>query len=84
MKKLEKKPNYMTVPAVLRELEKIEMVRMTDSKYRMDYAVTATQKAILQPFGIDVNYVKKAAAELTDLLYIGDKGEGSHGKTKKE
>lgn len=75
MKKLEKKPNYMTVPAALRELEKIEMIRMTDGKYRMDHAVTATQKTILKAFGIDANYIKKAAAELTDLLYIEDKGE---------
>ena len=27
MKNMEKKPNYMTVPAALKELEKIEMVR---------------------------------------------------------
>ena len=27
MKNLEKKPNYMTVPAALKELEKIEIVR---------------------------------------------------------
>lgn len=73
IKKLEKKPNYMTVPAALRELKKIEMVRMTDGKYRMDHAVTATQKAILKAYGIDANYIKKAAAELTDLLYMEDK-----------
>lgn len=72
MKKLEKKPNYMTVPAALRELEKIEMVRMTDGKYRMDHAVTATQKVILNAFGIDSNYMKKATAELTKMLYIED------------
>ena len=43
-----------TVPAAIRELEKIEMVRQTDGKYRIDHAVTATQKAILKAFGIDV------------------------------
>lgn len=68
MKKLDKKPNYMTVPAALRELEKIEMIRMTDGKYRMDHAVTATQKAILNAFGIDGGYIKKATAQLTDML----------------
>ena len=40
MKKLEKKPNYMTVPAALKELEKIEMVRQLDNVYRLDHAVT--------------------------------------------
>ncbi len=32
MRKFGQKPNYMTVPAALRELEKIEMVRMTDDE----------------------------------------------------
>ena len=42
VEKLDKKPNYMTVPAAIRELEKIELVRQTDGKYCMDHAVTAT------------------------------------------
>ena len=42
--KLEKKQNYMTVPAAIRELEKIEMTRQTDNIYRLDHAVTAKQK----------------------------------------
>ena len=41
VEKLDKKPNYMTVPAAIHELEKIELVRQTDGKYRMDHAVTA-------------------------------------------
>lgn len=72
MRKLDQKPNYMTVPAALRELEKIEMVRMTDDKYRMDHAVTATQKTILNAFGIDISYIRKATAELTELLRKAD------------
>lgn len=43
-RKLEKKQNYMTVPAAIRELEKIEMTRQTDNVYRLDHAVTAKQK----------------------------------------
>ena len=42
--KLESKQNYMTVPAVIKELEKIEMTRQTDNVYRLDHAVTAKQK----------------------------------------
>lgn len=68
MRKLDKKPNYMAVPAALRELEKMEMVRMTDGKYRVDHAVTATQKSILKAFGIDAGYIKKETAKLTELL----------------
>ena len=68
MKKLEKKPNYMTVPAALKELEKIEMVRQLDNVYRLDHAVTANQKTILNAFGLDVNHIKYYASELSKEL----------------
>ena len=68
MKKLEKKPNYMTVPAALKELEKIEMVRQLDNIYRLDHAVTANQKTILNAFGLDVNHIKYYASELSKEL----------------
>ena len=35
------------------ELEKIEMIRQTSGEYRLDHAVTATQKAILKAFKTD-------------------------------
>lgn len=40
----DKKANYMNVPAAIRELEKIEMIRQADGDYRLNHAVTATQK----------------------------------------
>ena len=67
-KKMEKRPNYMTVPAAIRELEKIEMVRQLDNVYRLGHAVTATQKAILKAFGIDAGYVKYKSVELSEEL----------------
>lgn len=76
MKKLDKKPNYMTVPAALRELEKIEMIRMTDGKYRMDHAVTATQKSVLKAFGMDKSYMKRAIEQLTDMLCEIERNSG--------
>ena len=68
MKKLEKKPDYMTVPAALKELEKIEMVRQLDNVYRLDHAVTANQKTILNAFGLDANHIKYYASELSKEL----------------
>ena len=68
MKKLEKKPNYMTVLEALKELEKIEMVRQLDNVYRLDHAVTANQKTILNAFGVDANYIKYYASELSKEL----------------
>lgn len=68
MKKKDKKPNYMTVPAAIKELEKIEMVRQLDNVYRLDHAVTAKQKAILKAFGMDAEQIKYLASELSKDL----------------
>jgi len=76
MKELETKPNYMTVPAALKELEKIEMVRLTDNVYRMDHAVTKTQKTILKAFGIDAAQVKYQAAKISEKLAKQQKRAG--------
>jgi transposase len=66
--RIEISPNYMTVPAALRELEKIEMVRRTDGRYRLDHAVTKKQKTILSAFGLDENSIRNTAAEISSLL----------------
>jgi transposase len=60
--------NYLTVPAALRELEKIEMVRLLDNIYRLDHAVTATQKTILSAFYMDAPNVKDMASEISKKL----------------
>jgi len=66
MKNIDKRPNYMTVPAAIKELEKIEMVRQLDNVYRLDHAVTATQKNILKAFGMDAAYIKYKSAEISE------------------
>ena len=68
MKNLEKKRNYMTVPEAFKELGKIEMVRQLDNVYRLDHAVTANQQTILNAFGLDANYIKYYASELSKEL----------------
>lgn len=60
--------NYMNVPAAVRELEKIEMIRQTDGEYRLDHAVTATQKTILKAFKMDAAYVQKEAGRIRTAL----------------
>ena len=64
----DKKLNFMTVPAALRELEKIEMIKSPDSEYRLDHAVTATQKAILKAFDMTAHDIKLKAKELSAEL----------------
>lgn len=68
MKILNKKPNYMTVPAAIRELEKIELTRQSDNIYRLDHAVTATQKKILNAFGLTARDIEHAAVMLSKEL----------------
>ena len=83
MMRIENSPNYMTVPAALRELETIEMVRQTDGRYRLDHAVTKKQKTILSAFGLDENSIRSTAAEISGLLVssqsllnVSDKEDG--------
>lgn len=71
LKELLNKPNFMNVPAAIRELEKIELIRQADGVYRLDHAITANQKTILKAFGMDAVYVKKKAKELSDRLRPG-------------
>ena len=68
MQKLDGNPSYLTVPAALRELEKIEMTRQLDKVYRLDHAVTKTQKVILSAFGMDWNHVKYRAENISKIL----------------
>ena len=68
MKEIHKKKNYMTVPAALKELDKIEVIRQADGVYRLDHAVTATQKDILQAFNLTAAGVEKEAKELGKQL----------------
>ena len=60
--------NSMNVPAAIKELEKIEMIRQTSGEYRLDHAVTATQKAILKAFQMDAAYIQKEAAKIREAL----------------
>ena len=64
----EKKQNYMTVPAAIKELEKIEMTRQTDNIYRLDHAVTARQKKILKAFGMNAGSITYRAGEISNTL----------------
>ena len=73
MERLDKKLNFMTVPAAIRELDKIEMIKGLDGRYRMDHAVTATQKTILSAFRMDDKIIRKQVNELADMMEKYDK-----------
>jgi hypothetical protein len=58
----------MTVPAAVKELENIELLRQMDGIYRLDREVTARQKRLLRTFGLDAEQVRKTAANLSSIL----------------
>jgi transposase len=84
MERMDKKPNYMTVPAALKELDKIEMVRQYDGVYRLDHAVTKTQKTILKACGLDSDTVHTTAVTISETLGgtagTAQSGGRKHGK----
>ena len=61
MIRMETKQKYMTVPAAIRELEKIEMVRRNNGVYKLDHAVKKTKKIILSSFGLEKTHIGKMA-----------------------
>ena len=72
------KPNYATVPAAIRELEKIEMSRGYDGVYRLDHAVTKRQKDILGCFGMDADMVKLRSEEIGSILTKQKRKKGNN------
>jgi hypothetical protein len=58
----------MTVPAALKELEMIELLKDADNSYNLDYAITATQKSILKAFGMTSDNVNRQAREISSDL----------------
>ena len=68
MIRMDSKQKYMTVPAAIRELEKIEMVRRNNGIYKLDHAVTKTQKVILGSFGLDETDISKSADDYAKRL----------------
>ena len=76
VERLGKDPNFMTVPAAMKELEKIEIIRGLDLVYRLDHAVTATQKTILKAFDMDAKYVQEKAKRISEQIRNTSGNEG--------
>lgn len=82
--------NYMTVPAAIRELEKIEMTRRNAGAYLMDFALTKNQKTILQSFGLNQEQALERAQKISsDLAKVKDQPaeqskdeDDDHGQTE--
>ena len=57
------KKNF-TVPAAISELEKVVAIKDKNGKYVRRYGLTAKQKKVLKPFGIDDKYLGKILQEM--------------------
>ena len=68
MLSLEQRPNYMTVPAAIRELEKIELIRRNQGSYKLDHAISKRQKVILSSFGMNADDISAISVEIDKLL----------------
>ncbi len=76
MKEEGKRMNYMTIPAAVKELEKLEMIRYADGDYHLDHAITKTQKEILKAFGMDERTVREKIKSLSVQLSCLEKEYG--------
>lgn len=75
--KIEKEPNFMTVPGAVAELELIQMTKGADGRYRLDFAISKNQKMILKAFGMTAAEVKKETELLADELKNYEAGESA-------
>ena len=75
-----KRENWQNVVSVIRELEKIELIRLGDGKYRIDHAITARQKDVLRIFGIGEDDMRKKLCKVAETLWVSSTGNGKEDK----
>ena len=66
---LEDKKNF-TVPATIRELEKVEVTKGKNGIYRRTLALNARNKKILSIFDIDENHIDKISRNYTKNIEL--------------
>lgn len=63
-------PNYMNVVSAIKEFEKIEIIKGIDNIYRLDHALTKTQKDILKSFDINTLDINKSVKKISERLNV--------------
>ena len=64
--------NWLNVPSLIKELEKITILRDADGRYRLNKAITKRNREVLAIFGLDENQVNAKVKELSDKLFSAD------------
>lgn len=65
---MESRQKCMIATVVIWEFEKIEMICWNSGHYKMDYAVTKTQKVILSSLDFDETNICSSEYEISKLL----------------
>ena len=73
MLKLPTKQNYLTVPAALKELDKLELTRVNDGMYQLDHQITRTQEIILSSFGMTKEQAANQCAGIAAAIAEAEK-----------
>ena len=68
VKRTEGKKRPVLLPEVWKELEKLEMVRLTDNHYHLANALTDWQESIFNAFGIDRGYIRFWTGEIRRII----------------
>ena len=68
MMSLPVRKSFLTVPAALGELDKIEATRFNDKCYQLCHAVTKTQATILRACGLKKEDVSESVARISEIL----------------
>ena len=76
--------NYMNVAAAIQNLEKLELVRQPDGTYCMDHAVSRQIQIIMKAWGIDLNYIKQHAEQLSWVLAENSKNAAENTTQKRK
>lgn len=60
--------------SVIKELQKIELIKIGDGVYRLDHAITARQKEILSLFGMSVEDMQAGCRSISNEFAAIDAG----------
>ena len=79
-----KRENWQNIVSVIRDPEKMELIRLGDGNYRIDHAITARQKDVLRIFGIGEEDMKEKLGKEAETLWISSAANGKENKKNGE
>ena len=75
-----KRENWQNIVSVIRDPEKMELIRLGDGNYRIDHAITARQKDVLRNIGLVEDDMKEKLGREAETLWISSTANGKKNK----